>query len=157
MTLLLVAALGIVLGHWLGIGRPVFVIVAPASVGASAVHMAHRAGSDRFRTTGRRLSGQRRVAAAAALLVWGVAMWILTVHSQSIVPPAQRVASPEPATGADFSLRRGENFAGARDYDRAIADYDMALQLKPDSAEAYNDRGHAHYWRALRPQPLSSI
>jgi tetratricopeptide (TPR) repeat protein len=42
-------------------------------------------------------------------------------------------------------LRRGEVSAGAHEYDRAIADYNMAIQLKPDYAEAYNDRGFAYY------------
>ena len=27
------------------------------------------------------------------------------------------------------------------DYDRAIADYDQAIQLKPDFVDAYNNRG----------------
>lgn len=35
--------------------------------------------------------------------------------------------------------------AGKSDFDRAIADYDMAIQIKPDYADAYNERGLAHY------------
>lgn len=145
MTLLVAAGLGIVFGHRLGMGRRVFVIFAPASIGTSAVDAAHRAGRDRFWATRGPLSSRWRLAAASALLVWGVAAGILAVQSQTAVPPAPSVASPRPGTGAEFYLQRGENFAGLHEYDRAIADYNMAIQLKPDYAEAYNDRGFAYY------------
>ena len=38
-----------------------------------------------------------------------------------------------------------EDYAGARQYDRAIADYTTAIELTPGYAEAYNDRGFAYY------------
>jgi tetratricopeptide (TPR) repeat protein len=75
------------------------------------------------------------MAVAAALFVWGVA------------PTSQTVAPPGSAAGAEFYLKRGEELSGARQYDRAIADYTTAIQLKPDYAEAYNDRGFAYYLR----------
>lgn len=93
------------------------------------------------RSPGRRF----RMVAASALLVWGVAAGILAVQSQTVVPPSQTVATPGSPSGAEFYLRRGEDFSGVRDYDRAIADYNTAIQLKPDYAEAYNDRGFAYY------------
>src|SRR5262245_52849608 len=40
---------------------------------------------------------------------------------------------------------RGETLSGNQQCDRAIADYTTAIQLKPDYAEAYNDRGFAYY------------
>jgi hypothetical protein len=66
-------------------------------------------------------------------------------HSQTVVPPIEMVATPGSPSGAAFYLRRGEDFSGVHDYDRAIADYSTAIQLKPDYAEAYNDRGFAYY------------
>ena len=69
------------------------------------------------------------------------------VQSQLGAPAAQTIAPAESATRAEFFLKRGEDFAGGHDYNRAIADYSTAIQLKPDSAEAYNDRGFAYYLR----------
>jgi len=48
-------------------------------------------------------------------------------------------------TDAESYLKRGEDYSRIRDYDRAIADYTTAIKLKPDYAEAYNDRGFAYY------------
>jgi tetratricopeptide (TPR) repeat protein len=54
-------------------------------------------------------------------------------------------------------LQRGENRAGAHDWKSALADYNMALQLKPDYAEAYNDRGHAYYWTGDYPRAIAGF
>jgi tetratricopeptide (TPR) repeat protein len=86
-----------------------------------------------------------RVAVAAALLVWGVTVGGLSLQLQTVAPTSQTIAPPGSAAGADFYLKRGEDFSGARQYDRAIADYTTAIQLKPDYAEAYNDRGFTYY------------
>ena len=59
---------------------------------------------------------------------------IIAVAMTSVAPQA-----------AAFYLKRGEDFSGVHQYDRAIADYTTAIQLKPDYAEAYNDRGFAYY------------
>jgi tetratricopeptide (TPR) repeat protein len=64
---------------------------------------------------------------------------------QSSAPPHQRIASPDSAHSAAYYLKRGEDFSGSHQYDRAIADYTTAIQLKPDYAEAYNDRGFAYF------------
>jgi tetratricopeptide (TPR) repeat protein len=64
---------------------------------------------------------------------------------QPVSPLPQTIAAPGSATGAEFYLKRGEDFSGVHQYDRAIADYTTAIQLKPDYAEAYNDRGFAYY------------
>ncbi|MCH9050323.1 MAG: tetratricopeptide repeat protein [Proteobacteria bacterium] len=40
---------------------------------------------------------------------------------------------------------RGEAYDRKGEYDRAIADYDQAIRLKPDYALAFNDRGVAYY------------
>lgn len=142
MTLLLIAALGILVGHWLGVARR----VAPASIVAPGVHAGHLAGtSDRSWIRNRLPSSRWRMAGTAGLLVWAVAAGILAVQSQTVVPPARTVPPAGAASGAEFYLARGEESAGTHDYDGAIADYDTAIQLKPDYAEAYNDRGFAYY------------
>ncbi len=40
---------------------------------------------------------------------------------------------------------RGNGYATNGDYDRAIADFDKAIQLQPDDAIAYNNRGLAYF------------
>jgi tetratricopeptide (TPR) repeat protein len=57
----------------------------------------------------------------------------------------QNIAPQNQSADVEFYLKRGEDFSAVRDYDRAIADYTRAIELKPDLAEAYNDRGFAHY------------
>ena len=52
-----------------------------------------------------------------------------------------------PLADAVAYLARGDGYADNRDYERAIADYDEALRLRPDWAEAYNNRGYAYYWK----------
>jgi len=69
----------------------------------------------------------------------------LRYTGQPVAPIAQTTVPPGSAVGAEFYLKRGEDLSGARQYDQAIADYTTAIQLKPDYAEAYNDRGFAYY------------
>jgi tetratricopeptide (TPR) repeat protein len=86
------------------------------------------------------------VVAAAALLAWDVAaLATLAAPSQNAVPQRQRSPPLASPSGAAFYLGRGEDFSSDHDYDRAIADYSTAIRLKPDYAEAYNDRGFAYY------------
>lgn len=60
--------------------------------------------------------------------------------------PLLQAVTPPPSEGnAAFYLTRGDGLVAARQYDRAIADYTAAIQLKPDFAEAYNNRGFAYY------------
>ena len=144
MTLPLIGALGIVL-HRLGMARGVFVMMAPI-VGTSAAHGEHLAStSDHFWNNYRQPSRCFRMVPASSLITWGVTARILAGQSQIAFSPSQTVATPGSPSGAEFYLRRGEDFSGVHDYDRAIADYNTAIQLKPDYAEAYNDRGFAYY------------
>jgi tetratricopeptide (TPR) repeat protein len=46
---------------------------------------------------------------------------------------------------ADVYLYRGNSYLLKRDFERAIADYNQALKLKPDYAEAYGNRRGAYY------------
>ena len=45
---------------------------------------------------------------------------------------------------ADAYYNRGLAYFYEGDYDRAIADFDKAIELKPDDAVAYNNRGNAY-------------
>jgi cytochrome c-type biogenesis protein CcmH/NrfG len=143
MMLLMIAAFGIVLWHRFGMARGVFVKMAASA--ARGDHLASTSG--RLWSDDRLPSRRFRMVAAAALLAWSVAAGILAVQSQTVVPPSQTVATPGSPSGAEFYLRRGEDFSSVHDYDRAIADYNTAIRLKPDYAEAYNDRGFAYYLR----------
>jgi tetratricopeptide (TPR) repeat protein len=73
------------------------------------------------------------------------AIWLFPV----LITGEQGGASP--ITAQDY-LRRGEERAGRHDFDGAIGDYNQALRLKPDYAEAFNDRGHSYYWTLLLPE-----
>lgn len=42
-------------------------------------------------------------------------------------------------------LARGDGFFASREYDKAIVEYTRAIELKPDFAEAYNNRAYASY------------
>jgi tetratricopeptide (TPR) repeat protein len=90
-------------------------------------------------------SDRLRMAVAAALLVWSVAAAVLAVQTQTAAPSSPTVSPPGSAAGAEVYLKRGEDFTGVQQYDRAIADFTTAIQLQPDYAEAYNDRGFAYY------------
>jgi tetratricopeptide (TPR) repeat protein len=79
------------------------------------------------------------------------ALVILGVSAAS----AQPVRPPGSSASARFYLKRGEDFSGAREYDRAIADYTTAIGLKPDYAEAYNDRGFAYYLKGDAERAIS--
>jgi tetratricopeptide (TPR) repeat protein len=85
------------------------------------------------------------------------------------------VSQPSVAIGsletAEAYLMRGDDFSEIQEYDRAILDYDQAIRLKPDYAEAHNNRGYAYYWKGdathaiadysqaieLRPNRVSSF
>ena len=84
------------------------------------------------------VTGWWRKAAGSALLTPVVAFGVFAIQSQTVAPMKSSV-------GAEFYLKRGEDLSGVHQYDRAIADYTVAIELRPDYAEAYNDRGFAYY------------
>ena len=61
--------------------------------------------------------------------------------SDSPTPPP----SGEPHTADDY-LKLGDYYTAVKQYSRAIGYYDQAILLSPNNAEAYNNRGYAHYW-----------
>jgi tetratricopeptide (TPR) repeat protein len=71
-----------------------------------------------------------RSAVAGALVILGVS-----------AASAQPVRPPGSSASAEFYLKRGEDFSGAREYNRAIADYTRAIELRPGYSKAYNSRG----------------
>ena len=78
--------------------------------------------------------------ASAAVLSCVVTPVHLSAQSSAVV-------GTEQSADAEAHLKRGEALAGAHKYDEAIAEYNIAIRLRPDYAEAYNDRGHSYHWK----------
>ena len=142
--LILIAIFGIGLGFWALARRTVMLSIPSALPEIDAPFRAET--SDRS-WSGRRTHGDRNTIARVLLLA-AVAIWIAGVKSQTSAP-AKPTASP------DFYLARAEGFFATKQYDRAIADLTVAIELKPDYAEAYNDRGFAHYLKGDFAQAIS--
>jgi tetratricopeptide (TPR) repeat protein len=74
-------------------------------------------------------------------------------------PQTPAAVQPTLATGAldtpQAYLARGDQHAARGDFDQAIADYSAAIQLKPDYAEAYNNRGLAYSLKGKNLMPES--
>jgi lipoprotein NlpI len=51
-------------------------------------------------------------------------------------------------------FNRGHAYDDKGQYDRAIADYDQAIRLKPDADEAFNNRGFTYQKKAKLTGPL---
>ncbi len=96
-----------------------------------------------------RLRGQslfRRVLAGAALAAAVIALAWLTCQRTLVwhdgVTLWSDVLRRYPRSSLAWN-NRGNAWADRRDYDRALADYDRALELKPDYARAWYSRGNA--------------
>ena len=70
-------------------------------------------------------------------------MWLLLAAALGFLP--RQAAAPQATADAASHLARGDSLSDAHDYNGAIAEYTLAIQLKPDYAEAYNNRGFAWY------------
>lgn len=66
-------------------------------------------------------------------------------------------AAPDVPNSPEFHVKRGEDLSAKREYDRAILEYTAAIQLKPDYAEAYNDRGFAYYLKGNGQQAIADF
>jgi tetratricopeptide (TPR) repeat protein len=91
------------------------------------------------------MPGRLIMAVTAAVPACSLAAGILAVPPRTVAASFQTIILSEPAANAELYLKRGEDFSGTHQYDRAIADYTTAIQLNPEFAEAYNDRGFAYY------------
>lgn len=80
------------------------------------------------------------LALTAILLCW----WNVRVYSADEGRQVRSVAQP-PAVRfmAKAHLDRGDQHCAAREFDQAIVEYTRAIELKPDFAEAYNNRAFA--------------
>ena len=71
--------------------------------------------------------------------------------SRAATPGGAAVAADEPTDAAGFA-RRGNAFAGRRDFEHAIADLSRASDLNPGSAEYLHERGKV-YWQTEQVAP----
>ena len=61
--------------------------------------------------------------------------------------------NPKAVAGAQYHLKRGNDYAAQEKWQRAIAEYDEALVMNARNATAYNARGLA--WLALKDHGLA--
>ena len=78
----------------------------------------------------------------------GETLWLMDREAEAV--PCYDAAI-EKGLGQDYMpgclLQRGRSCIVLEDIDRAIADFDLALEIRPDFAEVYYFRGKAHYMR----------
>ena len=134
MKLNLVGSQEIAMWYWRMVRREF--AMAPISPATAGTHVAHLAGKSPFRAGYRQRRCEWSIVASLAILMSVVG--IVELQSQTIAPLTS-------SSDAEFYLKRGEGFSGVHQYNRAIDDYSTAIQLKPDYAEAYNDRAFAYY------------
>ena len=118
------------------------------------------------------LFGQILVPVVVALLVGGTTPWWLKINHSPVPtpspvptalpvpmsspvstasPPAtfstpQPQPSPSPQLTAQAFYDSGNSKYSLKDYTGAITDYNQAINLKPDFAEAHNSRGNCKYY-----------
>jgi tetratricopeptide (TPR) repeat protein len=68
----------------------------------------------------------------------------LSACNSQVREPSQSPIGVGSLETAEAYVRRGDQYSEMKDYDHAIADYTQAIRLKPDYAEAYNNRGLAY-------------
>jgi tetratricopeptide (TPR) repeat protein len=74
-------------------------------------------------------------------ILFGTSLAACSLHAAAPVKPASAGGTVD--TAAAYLLR-GDQETESKAYDQAIADYTQAIQLKPNNAEAYNNRGLAY-------------
>ena len=67
------------------------------------------------------------------------------VYQKEFGRPPRNVATDEEFTSADYS-NRGVTYNNLELYDKAIEDYNRAIQLNPGDAYAYSNRGNTYYY-----------
>jgi tetratricopeptide (TPR) repeat protein len=94
-----------------------------------------------------RQNGPQRPFLILVITIAGLLLHIRGLGQQDAVPP----------TTAEDCLKRGEERAGRHDFDDAISDYNRALRLKSDCAEAYNDRGQSYYGKGEYDKAIAAF
>ena len=96
-----------------------------------------------------KISVTRRWLAIPVVLVLAAGLWIVgNVYLRPTPPrPVARIVSLTPlptlSTATEYMIRGDRDF-DASAYDNAIADYTHAIALKPDYAEAFNNRAYTY-------------
>ena len=80
------------------------------------------------------------------LMILVVCIGILSACGTQVPTTSEPSISTNSLETAKEYLIRGDSFSAAQDYAHAILDYDQAIRLNPEYAEAYNNRGYAYYW-----------
>ena len=78
-------------------------------------------------------------------------------NAELVIPdagPITNVFVKDLNTGSIKARYRGIAYGNKGEYDRAIADYDQTLRLKPDYATAYNNRAWAYFKAGKAAQGL---
>lgn len=68
----------------------------------------------------------------------------LIVKTSAVITPSVENKPAQPVQDFAFFMKRAESSVGKGDLDAALVDFGKAIELKPDSAEAYYERGMAH-------------
>jgi tetratricopeptide (TPR) repeat protein len=75
-------------------------------------------------------------------VVWGV---VRNGREEQIAPAARLCVARPPASAAFASFTSGDANRSAGKYDEAIDDYNQTIQVEPNYAAAYNNRGRSYY------------
>ncbi len=67
--------------------------------------------------------------------------------------PISAEPSSSPPTADDYFVRGGA-YLQRGNYEKALADYSQAIQLRPDFAEAYGNRQKIHFWQGKYQQAI---
>ena len=73
--------------------------------------------------------------------IWTLAAGLVGVLGTLVDPDSVFVGSDNPGV----YVTRGNAHLAAKEYNKAIAEYTRAIELRPDFAEAYNNRAYATY------------
>ena len=68
---------------------------------------------------------------------------LLAACQPSTIKSTESLIAPGKLDSAEAYLTRRDQYASVKQYERAIEDYNQAINRKPDYAEAYNNRGAA--------------
>jgi tetratricopeptide (TPR) repeat protein len=82
-----------------------------------------------------------------AIMAKAIRLKTLHFYLSSLLVCALAGAASAAEPSAETCLQLGDRHVERHEYDLAIVQYTLAIQRKSDWAEAYNNRGHAYYWK----------